>query len=242
MDSLGDRIKFYEKRFTSDMFLPNLPVIVRLDGKAFHGWTKGLDRPFDSEFKIVMCMITKQLIKETSAVIGYTQSDEITLVLYTKEIKSQIFFDGKVSKINSVCASMASAYFNNKTKEFGKFDNKPLAFFDCRSFQVPSEWEAINSLLWRELDATRNSILSVGQANFSHKEMQGLSCAQVQEKLFQEKNINWNDYPYYYKKGTYYRRDPEGIQELKIPPLTKIYNAPDVFFNGADIILKEEVI
>lgn len=238
-DSLGDRIKSYENRFTSDTFLPTLPVIIRLDGKSFHRWTKGLDRPFDTEFKIVMCDVTKQLIHETGAKVGYTQSDEITLILYHEDYKSQVYFQGKVFKINSICASMATAYFNYKVKESYKFQNKHLAFFDCRSFQVPNLWEAVNCLIWRELDATRNSILSVGQANFSHKEMQGLNCSEIQEKLFQEKGINWNNYPYYCKKGTYFGRSENGIQELKIPPLTKILNAPEVLFNNAKIILKE---
>jgi tRNA(His) guanylyltransferase len=234
-ESLGDRMKSYENRFTNDSFLPNLPVIVRLDGKAFHSWTKGIEKPFDKNFVKLMCDTAVALIGETHPVIAYIQSDEITLIFYKEDFKSQIYFDGKVFKLNSVCASIATAYFNYYAQE--NFSDKPLAFFDCRSFQVPSKWEAVNCLIWRELDATRNSILSAGQANFSQKQLQGLNIKQIQEKLFQEKGINWNDYPDYFKKGTYITRNGE----LNIPPLNKIFNAPEVIFDGVVPLDKERM-
>ena len=238
-DSLGDRMKGLEDRYTHDSFLPTLPVIVRLDGKSFHTWTRGLDRPFDFEFKSLMVEVTKSLLLETHAIIGYSQSDEITLIFYNDNPEGQIYFDGKTFKINSVCSSIATAHFNSKKDSFEKFKNKPLAYFDCRSFQVPNQWEAINCLIWRENDATRNSILSVGQAMFSHKKLQGASCKQIQEMLFQEKGINWNDYSSDCKKGTYLRRLPGRIEEIDMPPLSRIENAPDVIFNEAKPIMKE---
>lgn len=230
-------MKGYEGQFTFDQFLPTLPVIVRLDGKAFHSWTRGLQRPFDQDFAGIMAMVTSKLVEETSAVVGYTQSDEITLILYKEDPKSQIYFDGKVFKLISVCASMATAYFNKVSSK--SFPDKPLAFFDCRAFQVPSKWEAVNCLVWREQDATRNSILSLGQAHFSHTQLHGKSCAEVQEMLFQSFDINWNDLQTWEKRGTYVKYKEGRHTSLDIPPLQKIANGPEVIFDNAAVILKE---
>jgi tRNA(His) 5'-end guanylyltransferase len=230
-------MKSYEEQFTKDQFLPTLPVIVRLDGKAFHSWTRGLARPFDKSFAAIMSDVTSRLVIETSAVVGYTQSDEITLVLHKEDPKSQIYFDGKVFKLISVCASMATALFNKEASLI--FPDKPLAFFDCRAFQVPSKWEAVNCLVWREQDATRNSILSLGQAHFSHTQLHGKSCAQVQEMLFQSFDINWNDQEDWEKRGIYVKYKEGERFVLDIPPLQKIANGPEVIFDNAAVILKE---
>ncbi len=237
--SLGDRMKGYEGQFTHDQFLPTLPVVVRLDGKSFHSWTKGLVRPFDQDFVYLMKLVTAKLVKETSALVGYTQSDEITLILYKEDPKSQIYFDGKVFKLISVCASMATAFFNDAVPSIPNLKGKPLAFFDCRAFQVPNKWEAVNCLVWREQDATRNSILSLGQAHFSHTKLHGKSCAEIQEMLFQEYKINWNDLEPSLKKGTYVRLAEGEAWNMDIPPLQKIANGPEVIFNNAAVILKE---
>lgn len=226
---LGDRMKEYEAQFTHDQFMRTLPVIVRLDGRAFHSWTKGLERPVDERFMRIMQTVTGRLVKETGAVIGYTQSDEITLILYQADFKSQIYFDGKVFKLISVCASLATAAFNDFAR--AEFPEKPSATFDCRAFQVPDKWEAVNCLIWREQDAVRNSILAQGQAKFSHRQLHGLSCAEIQEKLFSEHGVNWASLPDSVRKGTYVRVEEGVPQEVRLPPLQKIANGPDVIFD-----------
>jgi tRNA(His) 5'-end guanylyltransferase len=263
MTSLGDRMKWYEKNFSLPKAVPLLPIIARLDGRAFHTWTKGLLKPFDNEFMETMAYTTKKLVEETNAVIGYTQSDEISLIFYSDNLDSQVFFDGKMQKINSILPSMCTQFFNHIAHDFIAFADKPPAFFDCRVWQVPTLREAGLYLLWREEDATRNSIQSVGQANFSHSKLQNLSCKQIQEKLFQERKINWNDYSSSEKRGTYFRKetisstisaeelsslppkhnartDPNfkiirhSIERIELPQMAHITNREDVIFNGAE--------
>lgn len=267
-DALSIRMKSYEKAM-QQRFIPLLPVVVRIDGKNFSRWTKGLDKPFDADMINIMQQVTKRLVKETRALVGYTQSDEISLIFYSDNPESQIFFDGKIFKMTSVLASMTTAYFNkivehapvNLGCEVDKFYYRPLAFFDCRVWQVPTKQEAINYLIWRELDAVRNSIQSVGQANFSHKQLHHKNQNEIQEMLFQEKGINWNNYSPSEKRGSYFSRQTterafttneidklppkhearsnpnliitrQDIIELEIPRLTQITNPMEVIFNG----------
>ena len=218
--NLGERIKGYEKLYTSQKLMPLLPTIVRLDGKCFHSWTKGLDKPFDLDFLDIMRNTTKSLIEETNAVIGYTQSDEITLILYFEDPKSELLFGGKLHKLNSVLASMCTANFNccldyqiwelnsrNKFKKAEFLASKDMALFDCRVFQTPNKQEAVNCLIWREFDATRNSILNVGHSKFSCQELLNKNTSQIQEMLFQKYNINWSqDYDRYLKRGSYFQK------------------------------------
>lgn len=217
-DNLGDRMKEnYENRAKTKL-LRRTPVIIRLDGKAFHTFTKGFDKPFDKVLINAMQDTMLALCKEIQGcVLGYTQSDEITLVLtdYAK-LETSAWFDYDVQKICSVSASIATLAFNrcflreaqNKYDSNSKFTESIYcqawskgAFFDARCFNIPKE-EVTNCILWRQQDATRNSINSVGQANFSHKELQGLNVNQIQDKLFKEKSINWNDLPIHLKRGS----------------------------------------
>lgn len=75
------------------------------------------------------------------------------------------------------------------------------ALFDARAFVLPED-EVVNYFIWRQQDATRNSIQMVAQSVFSHNELQGLNCNELQNKLLTEKNINWNSYPISYKRGS----------------------------------------
>ena len=258
-DSLGDRMKMLEGQETNRQLLPLLPICVRLDGKAFHSYTRGFARPYDMRVVEAMQETTKYLVHQTKAVIGYTQSDEISLILYSNNYLSQTFFDRKIFKLTSVLASMCTYKFN----EF-KLRPEP-AFFDCRVWNTPTQLEAVNTLIWREQDATRNSISSAAQSVYSHKELLGKSCAEMQEMLFQ-KGINWNNYPDFFKRGSYYSRKtvqrlltaeeklkiPEEhrekgsgivtrteISNMALPPLTKIKNRIEVVFNSAKPILEE---
>lgn len=217
-DTLGDRMKEnYENRAKTKL-LRRTPVIVRLDGKAFHTFTKGFDKPFDKILVNAMQQTMLTLCKEIQGcVLGYTQSDEITLVLtdYTK-LKTSAWFDYDVQKICSISASMATLafdrhFFLNMQNKYEN-NNKLIesihyrawakgAFFDTRCFNIPKE-EVTNCILWRQQDAIRNSINSVGQANFSHKELQGLSTDQVLKKLLEEKQTDWNKLPVHLQRGS----------------------------------------
>lgn len=206
LDSLGDRMKRYED--TSRFFLlRRMYTIIRIDGKAFHTYTKGLKRPFDDDLIFDMDETTKFLCQNIQGVkLGYVQSDEISLILTDfDEITTSAWFDNNIQKMSSVSASMATAKFNQlrTNRNISK-----LAYFDARVFQVPTKTEAINYLIWRQNDATRNSISSVAQSMYSHKELHGKNGNQMQEMIFQ-KGLNWNDLPTGYKRGRVVCRQQE---------------------------------
>ncbi len=220
-DDFGDRMKMYEQVEAGRRLMPLLPVVARLDGKSFHTWTADLTRPYDVRLINLMQELTQFLVDKTGARIGYTQSDEISLVFYSDSTDSQIFFDGKIQKINSVLASMASAYFNcHAVKAFSPVV-KPLAFFDCRVWNVPNKHEAANAILWREQDASKNSVSMLARHYFSHKELHGKSGPEMQEMLFQKHSINWNVCPSFFKRGSFYSRR-KILKELTGPELLKI--------------------
>ena len=212
-DSLGDRMKKYES-VSKNTLVSRMPVILRLDGCHFHTFTKGFEKPFDIVLMKTMQETMKYLCEHIQGcVFGYTQSDEITLVLVDyKNINSSAWFDNEVQKMCSVAASMATfafnTYFRVKAEEIqSTYYMKHIsalsngAFFDCRAFNVPKE-DVCNCVLWRQQDATRNSIEALAQANFSHKELQNLNCNKLQDKLFLEKGINWNDLEIIKKRGS----------------------------------------
>ena len=204
-ETLGDWCKWLEKNFSNEVMIPTLPVIIRLDGNNFHNWTKGLNRPFDEGLTDLMIETTKFLVEETNAVIGYTQSDEITLVLYTDDKKSSLYNDGKKQKILSKLTSKCVLFFNEERKKYLPNHNK-IANFDCRIYQTPTLNDACLQLLWRENDATKNSVSMLGRAYFSHLALDNLHANQIQDKLMLEHNINWNDLDSKYKRGTYVKR------------------------------------
>lgn len=260
---IGDRMKMYEQAEAGRKAMPLLPLCIRLDGRSFHNWTKGLRRPHDEVFCGLMQDVTRALVEETNAKVGYTQSDEISLVLHSETLESELFFDGKFHKINSVCAGLASSLFNAKARSL--FPDKPLAVFDCRSWNVPTLEEAANAVFWRELDATKNSISMAARSMFSHKEVQGKVGSEMQEMMFQ-KGVNWNDYPPCFKRGSYLRRVrrqmplteeqlsriPEAnrpapgtlyersvVERIELPPLSMVTNRVRCLFFGEDPIMAE---
>lgn len=225
-DSLGDRMKRYE--YVSRNYLTRRsPVIIRLDGKAFHTFTRGLKRPFDDILVKSMQDTMKYLCENIQGcVLSYTQSDEITLVLVDYQNReSDAWFDNNIQKMVSVSASMATMAFNkafkaNAESVLRRINNAPTctmeedryagvlercisngAMFDSRVFTLPKE-EVVNCIIWRQNDASRNSIQSVGQANFSQKQLHGKKCNDIQDMLMLEKGINWNDYPATLKRGS----------------------------------------
>ena len=266
-DDFGDRMKIYEKMEAGRKFMPKLPVCVRIDGKTFSSWTKGLTRPYDKRLVDLMVDTTIYLVEQTNAIIGYTQSDEISLMFYSDDLKSQIFFDSKIQKIVSVLASMTTAYFNSQVPYRIPEKANRMALFDARAWNVPSIEEATNVFVWREMDATRNSVSMAAQHYFSHKKLQGKSCSQMQDMLMLEKSVNWNDYPAFFKRGTYVRRekiirkftveeidklpakhearmDPDleiertQVRVLSLPPITTVDNRVVVICCGQDPIVK----
>lgn len=212
---------------------------------------------------------TLYLVKETGAIVGYTQSDEISLCWFSESPKSQIFFDGKVLKMSSVLASMATAFFNASLRETIPEKSQNFAFFDCRVFNVPNPTEAANYFLWREQDAVKNSITMAASCYYSHKQLHEKNGSEKQE-LLHTKGVNWNNYPSFFKRGTYIQKRTEDIkltteelanlpqkhemrlnpektysrsvyQILDLKPLSKIRNRKDVLlFRASPIYFTEE--
>jgi len=238
---LGDWCKWLEKNFSNEIMIPTLPVIIRLDGNNFHNWTKGLEQPFDRKLNELMVETTKFLVKETNAVVGYTQSDEITLVLYSYDRKSSIYNDGKKQKILSKLSAKCVNFFNEKRKELLPNHDK-VAVFDCRIYQTPTLHDACVQLLWRENDATKNSVSMLAQSLFSHKDLQNLNGNELQDKMMIEKGVNWNDLEAKLKRGTYVKRiktaKPFSKEELEsLPAMHQAHKNPDLIIERS--IIKE---
>lgn len=211
-DCLGNRMKRYEEQTTGINLIPNLPVCARIDGRAFHTFCRGLEKPFDYILLEVMQATTKKLIESTNAALGYTQSDEISLGW---EDYSKAPFDGRLFKLQSILASMTTAFFIRSVYEYPIVPRREILIdkckkygptFDCRVFQLPSMEELANAFVWRENDAFKNSVSAVAQANFSHKELQGKNSSEMQEMYFQKTGKNFNDFPDVYKRGSYFKR------------------------------------
>lgn len=241
-DSLGDRMKNNYENRAKTYLLRRTPVIIRLDGKAFHTFTRGFAKPFDARLMRVMQETTLELCKNIQGcVFGYTQSDEITLVLVDyNALDTDAWFDYSVEKMCSVAASMCTLYFNRIfTRVCGEFIKEHAAnakdkenlgdladqidrvlkaymrgiknggLFDARVFNVPNE-EVTNCVLWRQNDATRNSVSSLAQAYFSPKELHGKNGSQMQDMLMEKYGINWNNLSITEKRGTAIIKNDEG--------------------------------
>ena len=226
-DSLGDRMKHCYEAIPRTFLARRIPVIIRLDGKAFHSFTRGFAKPFDGVFMRAMQSTMQYLCENIQGcVFGYAQSDEITLVLtdYAK-LTTDAWFGYNVQKMTSVAASMATLAFNRAFEEAAKTYRRRVnesftcseqedklcgayekaiakgAMFDARVFSIPKD-EVCNCLIWRQQDAVRNSIEAVGQAYFSANELHKKTTKMVQEMLFQTHGINWNDFPIECKRGS----------------------------------------
>jgi len=217
IDSLGDRMKsFYEDRFRS-----NLPrrtnVMIRIDGKAFHTYTKGLNKPYDEGLMEDMDATTNYLCQNIQgAKMGYVQSDEISIWLTDyDDTKTDAWFDFNIQKMCSIAASLATAKFNQLRMarscwegsdidgclDADDLKNHKMAMFDARVFVLPTQDEVVNYFIWRQQDATRNSISMGAQSMYSHTELNGKSSSEKQELMF-KKGVNWNDYPTRFKRGS----------------------------------------
>ena len=241
-NDLGSRMKEYEA-VSKHKLVRRVPVIIRLDGKAFHTFTKGFDRPFDELLKTTMQKTTADLCKNIQGCkIGYTQSDEISLLLTDYEsIDTDAWFDNSQSKMETISSSMATLFFNkhfndevelfknnyeNNTSlsdeeklKYSKLLNvykKKLmtAIFDSRARNYPKD-EVVNYFIWRQQDATRNSIQMVGQFYFNDTEMKHKNTSMVQEMLFSQHGINWNNYPVDCKRGACIIKETYILEETK---------------------------
>lgn len=287
-DELGIRIKEYEAQTTKTYLMHGLSVYARIDGRAFHTFCRGLNKPFCMELVETMQEVTKFLIEETHANLGYVQSDEISLCWLDVD---KAPFDGKLFKLESVLASLATAKFityiseqaislqmdnesdyhclsvdTERLDQFTKLDDKVstiIPSFDCRVFQLPNEMELANTFVWREIDAIRNSVSMLAQANFSHKELQGKD-RKAMITMLEEKGIRWNELRDDLKRGAYFRKvliekelddetwnkipenkKPESrtvirseIQRYDIPEMKNVANKVGVYFYGEEPKLK----
>lgn len=211
VDKLGDYMKSYEAVESSRRAVKGKPLIVRLDGRSFHTFTKGLTRPFDKGLTTLMQMTMSYLVDEFNAVVGYTQSDEITLIWNIPEnSESQYIFDGRYQKIASVISAATSVYFNRHLAELIPSKATLMPVFDARAFQVDSPKDAVLALIWRENDAVKNSITMHASAHFSHKSLQNVGSAEKKTRL-QEIGDPWELMPTEFKRGTYIMKVPTEI-------------------------------
>jgi tRNA(His) 5'-end guanylyltransferase len=260
-DPTGDRLKVFEKA-TEVVLDPTLPMILRLDGRAFHSYTKQFDRPFDERLHRLMARTMLALAEETNARYCYTQSDEITLVCLC-EGKAQPLFGGRVQKLTSLMASYAGAFFNREVAQQFRVPVE-LATFDCRAYTVPDKATAAEVVLWREADAIRNSTLGRGQEFLSPKNLHGMSAKDVRAWLANE-GKPWGALEPERKFGVAYQRKtvsrpfscaeieqlPEkhaartnpdltvqrqDFVEVPLPLRWRCYNPEAVIFDGADVI------
>ena len=230
-DDLGNRMKIFYEEIPKTRLMRRCPVICRLDGKAFHTFTRGFKRPFDDVLIKTMQETAKYLCENIQGCqLAYTQSDEISLLLIDyQRFETSAWFDYEIQKMVSISASMATLEFNRQfldsvnewqsncglkeetdsdiIEQLYKLQDTYIeaeykgAMFDARVFNIPRE-EVTNYFYWRQLDASRNSIQMVGQANFSHRELQHKSCNDIQDMLMTQKGINWNDFTTYQKRGS----------------------------------------
>ena len=270
-DSLGDRMKNNYENRAKTYLVRRMPVMIRLDGKAWHSFTKGFKRPYDEILHNSMNQTMKYLCENIQGCkLGYTQSDEITLLLTDYDnLETDAWFDNNVQKICSISASMATMAFNKFfEKEFYEWKNKNFpvdylgrntgmismtdvqlmetytksmnkgAMFDSRCFNIP-ENEVTNCFLWRQQDATRNAVQMLGQCNFSHNELHGKSCNNIQDMLMTQKNINFNDMPTAFKRGVCCIKTEQGwIIDKEIPIFSQDRDYIENRFRGEDESVK----
>lgn len=244
-DELGNRMKSNYENVTRYYLSRRTPVILRLDGKAFHTFTKGFDKPFDSILVEAMQYITEQLCKNVQGcVFGYCQSDEISLLLVDyKKLNSDAWFDYNIQKCSSVAASLATNYFNSylldcitsfkgfeQDDEINFLSNKLFkASFDARIFNIPKE-EVVNYFIWRQNDCIRNAINSIGQHYFSHKNLQHKNVSQIKEMLVKNK-INEEDYSGFCRFGSSIIKDCKDGKEEWVTVISPIFKENRNFIN-----------
>lgn len=223
-DPLGSRMKDqYENR--TRYYLPRRTyTIIRCDGAHFHTFTKGMNRPFDHQFMNAMDKAAIALCDEIpGAKFAYVQSDEISVLVtdFDKD-QTQAWFDGNIQKIVSTSAAVASVNFNNaEPRKYCETNKTILGTFDARVFTIADFVEVENYFLWRIKDCERNSLQSLAQSLYSHKELHEKKASDLQEMCFQ-KGQNWNNLLPYYKRGRIVRKDDSGWKiDINIPKFSE---------------------
>lgn len=218
-DDLGKRMKEQYEVRTRYLLPRRTYTIIRLDGKAFHTFTRGMGRPYD---QLLIDLMDKTALALVTSIQGckmaYTQSDEISLLLTDFEtITTDAWFDGNIQKMASVSASIATANFNilydlyKIQVEQKEWADLKLAYFDARVFTIPDPIEVENYFIWRQKDAVRNSVAMTAQSLYSHKQLEGKSSAEQQD-LIHAKGGNWNDMPEGFKRGRTLARVKEVVE------------------------------
>lgn len=244
-------MKAYEARETSRRFLPMVPVCARIDGRGFSKFTRDMEKPFSTTMRTAMDQTASYLVKETNAAIGYVQSDEITLVWHYPTHTSSMLFDGKVAKLTSVLAGMATAKFMHMMPTLYQ---ARLPHFDARVWQVPSRTEAANVVLWRAQDARRNGISSTCRSLYSAKAMHGQDQPAMLG-MIAAKGVHYeNDIPREYREGVYFQREAyfipvEGEEDAQrsrvarrdMPYFGNVLNREEVIFSSARPLLRLEI-
>jgi tRNA(His) guanylyltransferase len=206
-DELGDRMKRdYESRLR--FLLPRRTyTLLRIDGKAFHTYTRGCARPFDTALMDDMDTAAAALCQEAQgAAFAFVQSDEISVLLTDfASTTTEAWLDGNLQKLASISASIVTAHFN--AARFARGITEKIAYFDARVWTIPMRVEVENYFIWRQTDATRNAVSMTAQAHFSHRSLQNTSTDAMQERLFTEKGINFNDLPVGFKRGRIVERE-----------------------------------
>jgi tRNA(His) 5'-end guanylyltransferase len=266
-DALGDRMKKYERMETNRTLMPGLPIMVRLDGRGFSKFTRGMTRPFHEPMSRAMIETARYLVEETHASFAYTQSDEITLGFWSDDPKNEPLFGGRVQKLVSVYAGMATSKFMEQTMLRMPGRVKRLPVLDARVFNMPNLDEMAECVLFRALECAKNSITMAASAYYPHRELHGKSGG-VKHEMLHAKGINWADYPEFFKNGTFLRREtataevsaermariPEkhrhlhtgkasrsSVVEAAMPPFARVANPVEVLFYGAAPILRSDV-
>lgn len=266
-DELGERMKEYYENRAKTYLLRKTPVIIRIEGKAFHTFTKKFQKPFDAILIKTMQETTQYLCSVIQGCkFGYTQSDEISLLISDLDSdQSDAWFDYEVQKLCSISASMATMAFNKffaknvsdfyKNSEGSPYDidlgaiyEKAIeqgAMFDARCFNIPT-YEVFNYFYWRQLDASTNSVSMVAHTLFSDNELHKKSWSEMQDMIFQKSGINWNDYSEPEKRGSaIYKIKCEATREFKGETINYMRNKwsidktmPELKLANTDYIMK----
>jgi tRNA(His) 5'-end guanylyltransferase len=259
-DALADRCKRFESAEAGRRAMPGIPLLARLDGRAFHTFTRGLARPWDERLATCMVETTRVLVDDLQALVGYTQSDEITLLWSVPAAGPTDYpFDGRFQKLASIASGLASAAFTRLVAEHLPEKSRSLPSFDARVWQVPSREDAVDVFTWREDDATKNSLSMAARALYSHSELHGKNGPELHD-LLHARGVNWNDYAARFKRGAYLRRErfaralsdaelgriPEAhrpapdftaqrseVRVFEMPPIRRVRNVVETLFEGA---------
>ena len=264
--ALGERCKGFEAAEAGRRAVRGQPLIARLDGRAFHTFTRDLARPYERGMSMAMIETARFLVEETRALVGYTQSDEITLAWYeAADSVSEYLFDGRFQKLASVLAGMASARFCQLCVEHLPGKVKETPHFDARVWQVPALADAMDVFVWREDDATKNSITMAAGAHYSDRELDGKN-GDVKREMLRAKGVEWSELPSFFQRGTYLQRRtterelsaeerariPEAhrpaegatfkrtqVVTLEMPPVRTVANLAAVLFERAEPVARD---